>query len=137
MRLRLGYPQVAPLFFAVALLAGCGGTSLPGELQGRWLSQATFGQFGDRQAFVFRGNTVEYDYATTGGITDSWTDKVTNAFTTSDGVNIIETDGPPRFAWHVVGTTLYLAWVNQDQESELLALGSSWWETSGDLYTKY
>jgi len=133
--MKLRIPQLALLSCSVLLLASCGGVSLPGELQGRWLSQNTFGQFGDRQAFVFRQSEIEYDYVTTGGITDSWTTKVTNSFTTSNGVNIIETDGPNTFAWHVAGNTLYLDW--GVPESELQALGSNWWATQADVYAKY
>jgi hypothetical protein len=113
-------------------LGGFGGSALPSELQGRWITSL---DTGDQQAFVFRGGSIEFDYITAGGITNTWTTNVTKSFTTSSGVNIIETDGPNTFAWYVKGSSLYLDW--GVPESDLLNLDSMWWQTSGDIYTKY
>jgi hypothetical protein len=131
-------PRVAFVGLAVVVVAvllyslGIFGGSLPSELQGRWIMSL---DTGDQQAFVFRADSIEFDYITPGGITSTWTTKVTKSFTTSSGINIIETDGPNTFAWCVRGNTLYLDW--GVPESDLLNLNSTWWQTSGNAYTKY
>ena len=120
---------------AGALLYGLGivgGSALPGQLQARWITTL---DTGDQQAFVFHSSSIEFDYITPGGITSTWTTDVTRSFTTSSGVNIIETDGPNTFAWYVTGSDLYLDW--GVPESDLFNLDSTWWQKSGDVYTKY
>jgi hypothetical protein len=116
----------------VLLCLTCFSLGLPSTLQGRWIQTL---DTGDQQAFVFRAGSIEYDYITPGGITSNWTTKVTKSFTTSSGVNIIETDGPNTFAWHVEGNSLYLDW--GVPESQLESLAADWWQTSSDIYTKY
>lgn len=133
-------PRVALIGLAIVVVAGAllyglgafSGSALPGQLQGRWITTL---DTGDQQAFVFRGGSIEFDYITPAGITSTWTTNVTKSFTTSRGVNIIETDGPNTFAWYVSGSTLYLDW--GVPESDLLNLDSMWWQKSGDIYTKY
>jgi len=120
---------------AGALLYGLGafgGSGLPGDLQARWITTL---DTRDQQAFVFHANSIEFDYITSVGISRTWTANVTKSFTTSSGVNIIETDGPNTFAWYVTGSSLYLDW--GVPESDLLNLDSMWWQKSGDIYTKY
>jgi len=95
-------------------LGGFGGSTLPSELQGRWITTL---DTGDQQAFVFRGGSIEFDYITPAGITSTWTTNVTKSFTTSSGVNIIETDGPNTFAWYATGRTLYLDWAYQSRSA--------------------
>ena len=132
---RVALVGLAVVVVAGALLSGLGifgGSTLRGQLQGRWITKL---DTGDEQAFVFGRNSIEFDYITPGGITSTWTTNVTKSFVTSSGVNIIETDGPNTFAWYVTGSSLYLDW--GVPESDLLSLGSTWWQKSGDVYTKY
>ena len=85
---------------------------------------------------------MQYNYILNGKTT-SWTAKVTNSFTTSNGVNIIETDGPNNYAWYVTGNSLYLNWgdnLGGTSESEQKNLPSNWWQhcpVSACLYSKY
>lgn len=65
-----------------------------------------------------------------GSITSTWTESITDVLTTSNGVNVIKTSGPPAFAWYVSGDTLYLDWVNSDDEAQLESLTSNWWQSA-------
>jgi hypothetical protein len=123
------------LMMPVLFLSSCDlSPTIPSALEGRWIQN--LGAYED-QVFVFKSSSVEYDFIDSGSITSTWTENYTKVFTSAQGVNIIETSGPPTFAWYVSGSSLYLDWVNSDAEAQLESLSSNWWQSTGSLWTKY
>jgi hypothetical protein len=118
----------------IPFLTSCS-PGIPSSLEGRWIQYL---DAYDAQVFVFSSGSVEHDFVSYGSITSTWIEKFTKVFTTANGVDIIETSGPPTFAWHVAGDSLYLDWVNSDQETQLENLASNWWQADSlSPWTKY
>jgi hypothetical protein len=135
-RLAARFSYLILLILFIPFLTSCDPSiPSPSALEGKWIEHI------DKnldQLLIFSSSSVEYALIDTGHTTSTWTDKYTKVFTSANGVNIIETEGPPTFAWYVTGNSLHLDWVNSDAEAQLESLPSNWWQSTGwVIWTKY
>jgi hypothetical protein len=102
------------------------GPPVPAELRGTWIDENNMStDFWYVESFTFKTGSITYQFLDSDG-TSGYTSDIVQVFTDR---NMIKTEEPMYFSWHIDGSTLYLHKTNPgDPEPDL---PDSWWTNSG------
>lgn len=102
------------------------GAPIPSELKGSWIDENHMDTpFWYVETFTFKTGSVTYQFTDSDGTT-GYTSDIVKVYTDRD---MLKTEEPMYFSWHIDGSTLYLNKTNpEDPEPDL---PDFWWEDAG------